>query len=325
MATTTTDPGLTRAQLIKVVRTGTELNGVARMRALAALQGRTEKGTRNVLLEVVSDKREAPRFRHMAAFGLYRIGGPRGREALTTAAEHADETSAATLAMGLGRIGTAENLGVVERLERIAPSFARNHARFAQTLLAYRHGLEGHDVKAPAGKAIQELGRRKAQPIGARLARKDEAARAMEALMEEPLDVDLTTDRALRIDCEPSTFVWLWTRVTADGGFAPLAGQKAVAGVLLRKRLFQNAYALSAIGLSTPMRRGTRLTLHRPESGAISYVGTVGADGSLELKARSRPGVAAVAIKARVDAGKVEVMTAKSALFSIEAKEPKRA
>lgn len=325
MATTTTDPGLTRTQLVKVVRTGAELKGVAKMRALAALQGRGEKQTRNVLLEVVLDKREAPRFRHMAALGLYRIGGSRARESLTDAAEAADKSTAATVAMGLGRIGKAEHLRVVERLERIAPSFARDRARFAQTLLAYRHGLQGHEVKAPTGPALQELGRRKAQPIGSRLARKDEAARAMAALVEEPLDVDLTTNRALRIDCEPNTFVWLWTKLTADGGFAPLAGQKAVAGVLFRKRLFQNAYALSAIGLSTPMRTGTRLTLHRPENGAISYVGTVGADGSLELKARSRPGMAAVAIKARVDAGNVEVMTAKSAVLSIEAKTPKQA
>jgi hypothetical protein len=325
MATTATDPGLTRAQLIKVVRTGTEMNGVAKMRALAALQHRPEKEARNVLLEVVANKREAPRFRHMAALGLYRVGGSKAREALTTAAEQADESSAATLAMGLGRIGTADNLAVVERLEAIAPSFARDRARFAQTLLAYRHGLEGNDVKAPVGSALQELGRRKAQPIETRRARKDEAATALEALVDEPLDIDLTTERALRIDCQPNTFVWLWTSVTAEGGFAPLASQKAVAGVLFRKRLFQNGYALSAIGLSTPMRGGTRLTLHRPETGAISYVGTVGADGSLELKARSRPGVAAVAIKARVEAGSVEVMTAQSALVSSEAKAPKRA
>jgi hypothetical protein len=325
MATTTVDPGLTPAQLIKVVRTGAERNGVAKMRALAALQGRGEKRTRDVLLEVVRDKQEPPRFRHMAALGLYRIGGSRAREALTAAADAADKSSAATVAMGLGRIGTAGHLRVVERLERIAPAFARDRVRFAETLLAYRHGLAGHDVKAPTGAALQELGRRKAQPINSRLARKDESASALEALEEEPLDIDLTTDRALRIDCEPNTFVWLWTRVTAAGGFAPLAGKNAVAGALFRKRLFQKGYALSAIGLSTPMPGGMRLTLHRPESGAISYVGTVLADGSLELKARSRPGVAPVAVKARVDAGGVEVTTARSALISLKAQTPKRA
>ncbi|MGZ8758407.1 MAG: hypothetical protein ACXWXC_10735, partial [Aeromicrobium sp.] len=168
MATTTTDPGLTPSQLIKVVRTGTAIKGVAKMRALAALQQRPDTGARKVLLEVVADRKEAPRFRHMAAMGLYLAGGRHGREALAAAAEVADQASAPPIAVGLGRIGTADDMAVLERLERAARPFARNRVRCAETLLAYRLGLEGHDVTAPAGTALQELGRRKSQPIAER-------------------------------------------------------------------------------------------------------------------------------------------------------------
>jgi hypothetical protein len=73
------------------------------------------------------------------------------------------------------------------------------------------------------------------------------------------------------------------------------------------------------------MRGGSRLTLHRAETGAIVYAGAVGADGSLDLQARSRPGVPAVEIKLQVGAGAVEVATARSAVRSRETRAPRQA
>jgi hypothetical protein len=324
MATTTQDIGLTRAQLIKVVRTGETIKGVAKMRALAALESRQRKDVGDVLLEVVADKREAPRFRHMAVLGLYKMGGKRADEALAAASKHADNLSAPTIAMALGRVGTAKRLAMIERLESVAAPHAKARATFAATLLAYRHRLEGHDVRAPTGNALQELGRRRSQPIKSAKATGAVAARALAALADEPLELELTTENALRIVCEPNTFVWLWTKDAAGRGFSALAEQKGVAGALFRKRRLEDGYALSAVGLGSPTRAGVRLTVHRAESGKILYSGLVAADGALELKARNHPGLAAVAISARVEAGRVEVKTAKSATLVREARTPKR-
>jgi hypothetical protein len=325
MATTTRDLGLTRAQLIKVVRSGGDVKGVGKMRALAALQSRARKDVGDVLLEVVADKQEEPRFRHMAVIGLYKMGGTRAEEALVAASTHADELSAPTIAMALGRVATADRLAVIEKLEAAAARHAKGRAAFGATLLAYRHRLDGHDVRPPAGKALQELGRKRSQPIESAKARADLAARALEALAEEPLEVELTTERGIRIVCEPNAFVWLWTADAAAKGFSALAERKGVAGVLFRRRRLENAYALAAIGLGTPTRAGVRLTVHRADSGRILYAGMVAADGALELKARDHPGLAAVAISARVQAGLVEVRTAKSAALVRDARTPKPA
>jgi len=323
MATTTDEPDLTRAQLMKVVRTGAAVNGVGKMRALAALQRLQRKDVGNFLLEMLADKEEAPRYRHMAVVGLYKLGGARANEALGAAAEHADALSAATIATALGRVGNADRLPVVERLATLAAPHARRRAQFAATLLAYRHGLDGHDVRPPTAKALQDLGRRRSQPIVVDKARADLAARALEALAEEPLEVDLTAENGVRIACEPNAFVWLWTKDAAAKGLSALADQKGVAGVLFRRRRFANAYALSAIGLGAPSRAGVHLTIHRAESGQVLYAGTVAADGTLELKARNFPGLPAIAGRARVAAGRVEVMTAKSARRVLEARAPK--
>jgi hypothetical protein len=120
MSTTTTEPGLTRAQLVQIVRTNKPIKGVAKMRALAALGQRERKDVGDVLLEVVANREELPRFRHLAAMGLYKMGGARGQEALVGAAREADPSSAPAIAVGLGRIGTAESLPIVERLAEVA-------------------------------------------------------------------------------------------------------------------------------------------------------------------------------------------------------------
>lgn len=322
MATKTQELGLTRAELVKVVRTGKAVKGVEKMRALAALQGSARKDVGDVLTAIVADKAEAPRFRHMAVLGLYKIGGRGADEALAAVSRHADELSAATIAMGLGRVGTAKRLAEVQRLERVAAPHARDRAAFATTLLAYRHRLDGHDVRAPAATVLQELGSKRSQPIEATAATADVADRVLATLADEPLGLDLTAQDAVQIVCEPNTFVWLWTEDAAAAGFSAVAERKGVTGVLFRKRRFDEGYALSAFGLGTPRQAGVRLTVHRAESGTILYAGLVAADDTLELKARNHPGLAAVAITARVKAGRVEFKTARSASLVPKARTP---
>ena len=325
MATKTVEPDLTRAQLMRVVRTGAVVDGVGKMRALAALERLKRKDVGSFLLDVVADEEQAPRFRHMAVMGLYRLGGARANEALGAAAEHADALSAATIAMALGRVGTADRLAVLERLATVAAPHARRQARFGATLLAYRYGLGTHAVRPPTSDALQELGRRRSQSIVVAKARPALAARALEALAEEPLEIDLSTKNAIRIACEPNEYVWLWATEAEARGLSALTDRKGVAGVLFRKRRFANAYALSAIWLGTPVRAGVRLTVHRAESGQILYAGTVAVDGTLELKARDFPGLPAIAVTAQVAAGRVEVVTAKSASRVLNARKPKPA
>jgi hypothetical protein len=261
----------------------------------------------------------------MAVMGLYEMGGARARAALSAAVEYADAVSAPAIALGLGRIGTSDSLALLRRLERIAPPHAKHRVRFAVTLLAYRHGRPRYDVRVPGGKAFQDLGRRRSQAVGVRQARENDAVRALEALGREPLDVPLVTAQALRIDCEPNTFLWLWTMDTAERGLPSPADRRSVAGVLFRKHPILDTYSLTAIGLATPRPRGVRLTLHRAATGAMVYAGVLGSDGSFELRTSNRPGLAAVDIRAKVEAGKVAMMTGKSALTRRNAKTPKLA
>lgn len=320
MATQTNEPALTKKQLIEVVRTGREIAGVGTMRALAMLRRRPRRDAGELLREVAADPAQQARFRHMAAMGLYELGGSRADRELADAARQADDQVAPVIALGLGRVGTRDRLALVEAMTERAVAHLRPHAEFGATLLAYRHGLDGHDVKAPSGRRLQTLDDPKALPIEIGRATARQAEAAAKALTDQPLDVKLTIDNAQRLVCGSNSFVWLWT-VKAAGDLQTVG--RGVAGVLFRKSRFDETYALSGIGLATPGRSGVALTLHRADSGAVMYAGTAARDGSLQVRAVSRPGVAAVDIQVNVKAGAVEVQSARSASVARKARTPK--
>ena len=325
MTTRTRDPDLTPAQLIEIMRGGAPDQGVGKMRALAAIQLRPTRQTGNLLMEILADKEEPPRFRHMAAAGLYRLGGTAARNLLVTAAERADADTAGPIAMGLGRVGSLDDMAVIERLEKIAPAHARNRARFAATLLAYRFGVEGHDVTSLAARDLQSLNAARAQPIAFRPAPADEAGLALRALETDPLDVGVALDNAAHIECRPNTFVWLWAKEARANQPAAFRNAKAVAGILLVRSPVEETYSLALVGLATPGRSGSLLTLHRPQTGHVLYEGNIGTDGQFTLKARAWPGLAAVEISGRVADGKIEAAVALSATVVTKAMTPKQA
>lgn len=322
--TTVIDPKLSRAQLIAIARTGEPAKGVGRMRALATLQQRPSKDSSDIFLEILKDKKEAPRARHMAVMGIYRLDGEQARGSLLAAARTADAAIAAPIAVALGRIGEAGDLAVIERLEKIAPGHARNRVEFAARLLAYRHHLDGYEVRSPAKDRLQILGRKGYHPITFAAARGKELEYARQALADEPFLADITTEKAIRIECEPNQFLWLWAKDAVASRLAGAEKRKGVLNLLLLKSEFDESYALSLVGLVTPSSRGQyRISLHRPENGEIMYFGTAEADGSFELVARAWPGLAPVDVKGRATPGGLEIATAKSAVNVLPAKVPR--
>jgi hypothetical protein len=293
------------------------------MRAIAMLRNRKRRDAGDVLMEVVADRRQAVRFRQMAAMGLYELGGDSADQALSKAAEHADPMLAGTIAMGIGRTGTAERQALVDELAEFAAPPVKERAVFASSLLAYRHGLDGHEVRFPTTRQLQNLGRRKANPIKISRASAATAKVAAAALKSQPLDVSVSRSNALSIQCSPNDFVWLWTDGAARRGFGAASDSKAVVALLFRKSRFENRYSLSAIALGTPVRGEVRLTIHRAESGKALYAGKIDKAGRMKLRARAHPGVAAIDLRAGFKGPRVEVEKAMSAAIVHEARSPK--
>jgi len=271
MSTSIREIPLDRSTLARLAREGGSVEGVGRMRAIAALrQARTAE--------------IAPLF----------------------------------VALGLGRIGSPERLGLVERLAEQVTRASKAKAAFAATLLAYRHRLSSRTAEIPRASDLLELGRAESRTIRFESADRDTAALAL-----RPLDVSLVTDAAQLIHREPNVFVWLWNKEALAHGPGALDAN-AVAGALFRRNEFDKTFSLSAIAFATPQRGALALTLHRPDSGRVLYAGTVDEDGTLSLQTHRSPGAAAIVLKARLDSGRIEASTAESAVRTAERKTPER-
>jgi hypothetical protein len=326
MATKTAEAEVTLDELVEVVRTGQPSHGIGKMRALATLQQARSATASTALMDVASDAGEEPRFRHMATMGLYELGGTRGAERLQALAEQPDLPRVADIALGLGRIGTAQQMATLERLAELGGRQDKPRIDFATTLLAYRLGVPGHEVRAVPTTQMQDLGRKRARAIEVGKAGSRDVRLALGALDVEPLDVELTSERAARLECGPNSFVWLWSDAVRRRGLASLAVRKDVVGVLFRRRQFKEGFALSALGLATPRRTDSHISIHRASDGRIMYDGSLAPDGSLQLRARDHPGLAAVDIRASLTENlAVEVTTARSAELVPRAKTPKPA
>ncbi len=323
MTTKTHDLDLTPSQLVGIVRGSEPDRGIGKMRALAAIQLGQVDDAGGLLRQILADKQEPPRFRHMAAVGLSRLGGEAARKHLADSARIADEASAVPIALGLGRVGRPEDMAAVDRLTEIAPAHARSRARFAATLLAYRFALPGREVAVPAMRKLQSSDRDQARPIVVRAVPASDAGRALKALEIEPLDARITPADAARFECRPNTFVWLWSGASGGNELAALKNP-AIAGVLTVQSPVEDTYSLSLVGLVTPAREGNLITLHRPQSGEIMYAGAVDAEGRFDLRARDWPGLAAVEIGGRIVDGRIEAAVALSAVTVAKAKIPGR-
>lgn len=314
---TTTQP-IDREELTRVIRTGDPIRAVGPMRAVALLSSGQVPDARDLLVDVVVDRALQPQLRIAATRGLYRSAGRAPGRPLTEMASHADEWTAAPLALALGRVGGEDSEAVVARLERLAPAHLRGQVAFARTLLSYRHNLGTHPVRTPRAQLLQDPARA-TSVIGITAAARRDTASALKALDADPIDLDLVAESARRIDCQPNTFVWLWNRALA----APeRPAENMVAGVLTRQDRFGRGHSLSRIALLTPRRTTTTLTIHRAASGEIEYAGSISPRGELTLRALRLPGLAAVAIEGRVSDHELDLGTALSATTVRAARAP---
>ena len=117
-------------------------------------------------------------------------------------------------------------------------------------------------------------------------------AQALEALRREPIGIALTGKRALSLECSPNNFTFVWNELTVNDAATGLAERKTVLGVITRKSRFLEQHSLSAVVLSTPLARGTRLTVHRADTGDVLYSGSISTGwANSSMRTARRPGV----------------------------------
>lgn len=330
MSTKIADPDIGDAALVQIIRTGqSSPEGVGKGRAIVALRRSSSTLRRGVFSALLADRRELARYRNMAAAGLLELGGVRAEQALLDNVPHADPETAGALARGLGRIGSPGAASAIRKLLRLTPIAVRGPVRFAASVLAYRHNLRGHEVKAPAGAALLRIAKgARAKTIEVAKARRSDFNLALDALRREPLGLDLVADNALALKCDPNSFLLLWNRDFVGQNFAELRERKGVAGALFRRSRFDKDYSAAGLVLGTPGTNGVKITVHKG-SGEVLLAGTVsfrrGGVTTFDLRSVRRPGAATVELSGKIgDGGEIVVSKARSSGTVLERKSPKR-
>jgi len=309
MSTFVQDGELSMSDLETVVRSGEEIAGVGKMRALSALQRRGGEGAIEILRRVAADKKEEASFRHLAIVGLYRLLGRDAREAFLKIAHSVEGEPAADIATLLGRIGEPGDRQAIDRLIERSPRHARKRARFALALLDYRSGEKNRALQLRNVKSTRKRVR-EWQKISSEPGNERDLLEAAAALEREPLDIEFNLKRARKISCPPSTFVWV---PTAEAEDAPFFGRNCVVGLLLRRNEITCTYSMSLFGLATTKGKSAALTLHRIETGDVIYVGEITPKGSWDLRATAWPGLAPIQIKGRFEGADISFDEARSA------------
>lgn len=314
-------PEIDRAEIERVIRTRQPVRGVGVGRALSLLTSGVIPDARRLLFDIVVDRSAEQQFRTAAALGLYRTERARPDLVLAEAAQVADATTAAPLALGLGRVGSPDRMELLDRLARLATPQQAQQIEFARTLLGYRHDLDVEPVARPRAQQLQRLEGHQTTPIQFKKAGPRDAAEALAAMDVEPLAVELTADGAQRVECKPNVFVWLWNRRLLDD-LSALRDRKSVAGVLTRQGRFGRGHSLSRIGLATPRRTNVSLTAHRAITGEVEFAVGLASDGTFDIAATKRPGLAAVEVRGALTGRTLRIDTATSAAVVRPAKTP---
>ena len=310
-------------RLIRIIKTGVPSpEGLSKMRAILALRRSRSRRKVEVLSALLADREELPRFRYMAVTGLLELGGPRAEEALIENAKHADEFTAAALALALGRVGSPRSVSVVRKLRSVARSAARNQVDFAVSLLAYRHNLKGGEVEVPTGDQLLSLDAAvNVLAVEVSPARPAEIEAAVRALEREPLGIELTDEAALQIACGPNRFLLIWNKDFGGQQFAKLQERKGAAGVFFLKSRFEDEYSVSALVLVTPGSQGLRISMHKPWGEPV-LAGSADFEGrdfaNLVIRSVRRPGAAALEFSGSITDGRIRVERARSAATVLE-------
>jgi hypothetical protein len=154
-----------------------------------------------ILRSVLVDPAQTATLRQTAAQHLANIRRPEALSALVEALSVREPLVRGAVLRALGRVGGADVLPRVRRLRGLRGWVARE-ASFATTLLAYRHGVEGHEVHAPRGAFLDPDPRRFGE-LRVRTADHPDHEALARSITATPFGIPVAADHAYTMICGP--------------------------------------------------------------------------------------------------------------------------
>jgi hypothetical protein len=280
-----------------------------RVRAMGALVDARGAGATGVLAQVLSRRNEDSAVRAAAAFQLGRAGPPAEKQLIAAIRGRPQTTVAFAAAGALAKVGTPAAIAPLKALAKRDDALGAQ-ARFAATVVAFRHHLKGQEPRASARAKILELPRRGRAPLFSRALERPEAMAAFEDLRHDTYGMRLAPGRALRLDCGPERYL-----IALNPDAAEL-DRPNIAGLVAQRAPTDNSYSVSRLVLTWRGRDGViNVGVFRP-SGQLAFAGTATEKGqrtTFRLQSVAGRGNPPADVRGILEAGKIVQMTGSAA------------
>lgn len=265
-----------------------------RARAFAALTATGAEDVPEILAEVLDREDEDVAFRSVAATQLGRYGGPEAERFLVRSLPGARHLVLRTkIAAALGRAGTRNSLGALERLARgnyEAP--VRRQSAFALALIAHREGIRGHEVAPPADSEFLQPPREMI-PFAIRRADSGEVQTVKDSLARNTYGINLAEEVAFRFKCGRTQHLLALNSEHVRGDFTGVAVERPILfGLVAQRAPEDGSYSVARLVLAGPAARGQiYIAVYRTDGTLVHFgrgwaVGEAGEFGLTSVNAR---------------------------------------
>src|SRR6266498_2352090 len=235
-----------------------------RVRAMNALVAARGAGAIGVLGEVLHDAREDPAVRAAAAGQLGRAGAnaePILIEALQSTPE---STIRIAVAGALAKVGSPAALEPLEGIAAASEGALSRQARFATTVIAFRHGRGGHEPAPASEQDLLPMPEDERVPLSVREARTAEREAGLADLSRDSYGVSLAPETAFGVDCGPEQLLVALDRDLMVN-LSRATSDPVLAGLVAWQDPVERTHSVCWLLLAWPESRGSaHLAVYRP-------------------------------------------------------------
>lgn len=303
---------------------------IPRTRAVALLVNSKLRSKDKILNELITNEEEYTPIRHQSVIGLYTTKAEKSEAALIDSLKVVkNKHLQSTIVQMLGRIGSPDSLRNITNLRDGSRGYAKNQIDFAASLIAYRHNLNGHELKFPSKRQLLKFSNNaEKQTMKVSVANAAETSVALKSVAKESFGIQLASDSLLKVTCKPNIFLLALNKeFRSNQGLKKLAKRKGIIGLYLLKSKESRSYSTAFIITSTPRDENVSEILLKTPSGKTAFAGIAHhSRNSLEFSIQSVriPGSVSIKFKGQLAGGKFREMEAISdTVISVPRKIPK--
>lgn len=268
-----------------------------RVEAFGDLIARRPPGLNRTLRALALDSTLDQPMRLRAVSALGAEPSPASLRALREVVDVDDEPVRQRALARLGKIGTVDDLATLKTV-RTGNRTTQRVLRAAKQFLSYRHGVGEYRLDAP--RRTFAAGTEEAVVMRTGALTKTLRTR-LDARSVNVAGIDLATDRAWRVECPQSTFVFVADRSHVGEAMASLAQRQAMPGVLVKEHPETGAFEPAFYIMTDPDGHGGFHVFGVRGSGAVALYGKGAVEGdtvSFDVKATEAPIVPPLTVRA---------------------------